>query len=138
MGMGLAAEEGISETNDSDVISLTIPSAFRFVRLVRIAVASIARRRGLSVRAIDDLRLAVEEAFSLLVGESEHEGSVEVTFEVDNHALLVAMVARISDGPIPADPEALMAFEVVITDLVDRFEADPERGVVQFAKTLTN
>ena len=137
VGMDLATEES-SETNDVDVISLTVPAAIRFVRLVRIAVASIARRRGLSIRAIDDLRLGVEEAFSLLLGENDQAGSIDVTFEVDGHELVIVMVARIASGPVPANPEALMAFEVVITDLVDRFEADPERGVVQFSKTLTN
>ena len=104
--MDLATEES-SETNDVDVISLTVPAAIRFVRLVRIAVASIARRRGLSIRAIDDLRLGVEEAFSLLLGENDQAGSIDVTFEVDGHELVVVMVARIANGPVPADPEAV-------------------------------
>ena len=108
----------------------------RFVRLARIAVASIARRRGLSIRAIDDLRLAVEEAFSLLLGEEDRVGSVEVTFEVDPHELLVAMAQRLPDGAIEASEEAVLAFEIVVADLVDRFEANPEHGVVQFSKFL--
>lgn len=134
--MGFATEQTTSDVGDSDVISLTIPAATHFVRLARIAVASIARRRGLSVRAIDDLRLAVDEAFSLLLGEEDHEGSVDVTFEVDNHELLVAMVARTADGPVVPTAESVLAFEVVISDLADRFTADPERGVVQFSKLL--
>ena len=48
------------ETTGPDVISMTIPASPKFVRLVRIGAASIGRRRGLSVRAIDDLRLAVD------------------------------------------------------------------------------
>ena len=132
----MATDQSEGATSDADVISLTIPAAMRFVRLARIAVASIARRRGLSIRGIDDLRLAVEEAFSLLVGEEDRAGSVEVTFEVDRHELLVAMVQRIPDGPVKASEEAILAFEVVIADLVDRFEANPEHGVVQFSKLL--
>jgi serine/threonine-protein kinase RsbW len=122
---------------DADVISLTIPSAMRFVRLVRIAVASIGRRNGLSVRAIDDLRLAVDEAFSLLLRDSDHRGSIDVTFEVDAHELLVSIVQRLDDGPVESHEDDLVRFDVVISDLVDRFEADAKVGVVQFSKRLS-
>ncbi len=122
------------ESVNADVISLTIPAAMRFVRLVRIAVASIGRRKGLSVRAIDDLRLAVDEAFSLLLGDRDHPGTVDVTFEVDEYEVLVSIVQRLDDGPYESDPEDLPRFDVVISDLIDRFEADPKIGVVQFSK----
>ena len=134
--MSLAPEKSETEVGDADVISLTVPAAMRFVRLVRIAVASIARRRGLSVRAIDDLRLAVDESFSVLLLDGDHQGSVDVTFEVDSHELAVVMVQRIPDGPLEASEEAVLAFEVVIADLVDRFEADPTVGAIQFSKRL--
>ncbi|MDW3176648.1 MAG: ATP-binding protein [Acidimicrobiia bacterium] len=132
--MAAAVEPDRMESVNADVISLTIPAAMRFVRLVRIAVASIGRRKGLSVRAIDDLRLAVDEAFSLLLGDRDHVGTVEVTFEVDEHELLVSIVQRLDDGPYESDPEDLPRFDVVISDLIDRFEADPKIGVVQFSK----
>lgn len=133
-GVTATVESQSAEVVDADVISLTIPAAMRFVRLVRIAVASIGRRRGLSVRAIDDMRLAVDEAFSLLLRDGDHPGAVEVTFEVDEHDLLVSIVQRLDDGPLDSVPEDVVRFEVVIGDLVDRFEADAKVGVVQFSK----
>lgn len=123
-----------AELVDADVISLTIPAALRFVRLVRIGIASISRRRGLSVRAIDDLRLAVDESFALLLHDSDHSGAVDITFEVDPHELVVRIAQRLDNGPIEASPEDLLRFEVVIADLVDRFVADADAGVVQFSK----
>jgi len=131
-----AVEPEVADAVESDVISLTIPAALRFVRLARIAVASIGRRKGLSVRAIDDLRLAVDETFFLLTGDKDHLGDVEITFQVDGHELLVNVVQRLVDGPYPSSPEDLVRFDVVIDDLVDRFEADPKTGVVQFSKRL--
>jgi len=86
------------EFADTDVISLTIPSAMRFVRLARIGAASIARRKGLSVRAIDDLRLAIDETFSLLLHDEDHAGSVDVTFEVDSFELVVLVMQRLKGG----------------------------------------
>ena len=108
----------------------------KFVRLARIGVASIARRKGLSVRAIDDLRLAVDETFSLLLQDGDHGGSVDVTFEVDAHELVVVVVQRMTNGALTSNAGAIVRFEIVIADLVDRFEADPEAGVVQFSKLL--
>lgn len=124
------------EFAETDVISLTIPAAMRFARLARIGAASIARRRGLSVRAIDDLRLAIDETFSLLLRDADHAGSVDVTYEVDSYELVVLVTQRLTDGPLETNAEDLIRFEIVIEDLVDRYEADPEAGVVQFRKTL--
>lgn len=121
---------------DTDVISLTIPGSVRFVRLARIGVASLARRKGLSVRSIDDLRLAIDETFSLLLGDADHDGAVDVTFEVDAYELTVLVSQRLSDGPVVVGDEAQARFDVVIPDLVDRVEVDTTRGVVQFSKQI--
>ena len=128
-----AAESTATEPAETDVISLTIPAAMRFVRLVRIGASSIARRKGLPVRAIDALRLAVDESFGLLLNEGDHDGSIEVTFEVDDHELIVLAQQRISDGPVPVAEEDLVRFNVLMADLVARFDADPATGVVQFS-----
>lgn len=135
--MTATVEPEHAEVVDADVISLTVPSAMRFVRLVRIAVASIGRRNGLSVRSIDDMRLAVDEAFSLLLRDVDHAGAVDITFEVDQAELLVSIVQRLDGGPLEPVPADVVRFDVVITDLVDRFEADAKVGVVQFSKRLT-
>jgi len=134
--MTTSVEATTSESAEPDVIGLTIPASVRFVRLARIAVASLARRKGVSVRTIDDLRLAVDESFALLLREEDRPGSVDITFEVDDHELSVVITQRLVDGPIEPNPEDLVRFEVVIEDLVDRFVADPELGVVQFSKLI--
>ena len=134
--MTTSVEVTTSEITEPDVIGLTIPGSVRFVRLARIAVASLARRKGMSVRTIDDLRLAVDESFALLLREEDRPGTVDVTFEVDDHELAVVIVQRFTDGPLGPNDEDLVRFEVVIEDLVDRFEADTENGVVQFSKLI--
>lgn len=134
--MTATTEAPQSGTAEADVISLTIPAALRFVRLARIAVASLARRKGMSVRTIDDLRLAMDESFALLLRDEDHAGSIDVTFEVDDHELVVVLAQRLSEGSITPSAEDLVRCEVVVADLVDRFEADAEAGVVQFSKLL--
>jgi len=134
--MNASTEVTEDDTAVADVISLTIPSSVRFVRLARIGVASLARRKGMSVRSIDDLRLAMDETFSLLLHDEDHPGSVDVTFEIDEHELAVLVTQRLNDGPITVDVDSHTRFDVVIADLVDRFEVDADRGVVQFSKLL--
>ena len=134
--MALAVDAPGSGEAETDVISLTIPASMRFVRLVRIGAASLARRKGLSVRAIDDLRLAIDETFSLLLNDEDHSGSVDVTFEVDDRELLVSASQRLDAGARTATLEEVVRFEVVVADLVDRFDANPEAGVVQFTKLI--
>ena len=134
--MGKPTEAIEREGADTDVISLTIPSATRFVRLARIGVASLARRKGMSVRSIDDLRLAVDETFALLLGDVDRPGAVDVTFEVDDHELAVIVVARLADGPPVISEDDRTRFDVLLEDLVDRFDVDDDRGAVQFSKLL--
>gem|GEM_PF-1412434 len=134
--MSASTETVAQNPAETDVISLTLPGAVRFVRLARIGVASLARRKGMSVRSIDDLRLAMDETFLLLLGEQDHAGSVDVTFEVDEHELAVLVVQRLTNGPVLVSDEERVRFDVVLTDLVDRVEADVELGVVQFSKLL--
>ncbi len=132
--MGSDTATDTIDVSDVDVISLTVPAAERFVRLVRIGAASLARRRGFSVRAIDDLRVAVDEAFVLLLGETDHDGAVDISFEVDDHELSITITQRFDDGMISVPTDAIVRFDTAITEIVDRYEADPERGVIQFTK----
>ncbi len=134
--MGKPDEAIERDGGDTDVISLTIPSATRFVRLARIGVASLARRKGMSVRSIDDLRLAIDETFALLLGDVDRVGAVDVTFEIDDHEVAVIVVARLEDGPPQIVEEDRTRFDVVLEDLVDRVDVDDERGAVQFSKLL--
>jgi hypothetical protein len=46
----------------SDAITVTVPARAEFLHLIRSVVASVAARRDLSIDAIEDLRLAVDEA----------------------------------------------------------------------------
>ncbi len=50
-----------------DVIELTFPASSSYVRLSRLAAAALAAELGFDVEAVDDLRIAVDEAVTLLV-----------------------------------------------------------------------
>ena len=62
---------------DGDRVVLTVPAHGEFARTVRIAAAELATRAGMDLDGIDDVRLAVEEAF---VFASERLIGDELTF----------------------------------------------------------
>jgi serine/threonine-protein kinase RsbW len=65
----------------SDRIELAIPAQPEFLRLVRLASADVGSRAGLDFEEIDDLKIAVSEACSLLLGG---DAAVRLEFEFDD------------------------------------------------------
>ncbi len=55
----------------AELIELTFPASSRFVRLSRMAVATVAAELNFDVEAVDDVRIAVDELVSLLVQQAE-------------------------------------------------------------------
>lgn len=67
--------------SDGDRVVLTVPSKGEYARTVRLAAAELASRAGMDIDGVDDIRLAVEEAF---VFGSEHAegGTLEFAFTI--------------------------------------------------------
>jgi serine/threonine-protein kinase RsbW len=63
----------------SDRIVLSTPARGEFARTARMTAAELASRMGMSIDDIDDVRIAVEEAFALASAHSTGE-SAQVTF----------------------------------------------------------
>jgi serine/threonine-protein kinase RsbW len=73
------------------------------VALLRAFAASIAIRLDFDVDAIDDFRMAVDEACSLLVGVADPGGSLYCTFQPGSDAVTVQVAV---DAPSPVPPSA--------------------------------
>jgi serine/threonine-protein kinase RsbW len=63
--------------SDGDRVVLTVPSKGEYARTVRLAASELATRAGMDIDAVDDVRLAVDEAF---VFASEHLAGPELEF----------------------------------------------------------
>ena len=69
--------------NDAeDEIRLTAPASPAFAHLARLTVAGLANRAGFSYDEVEDLRIAVGEACTLLIGPEPRKGSVELSFRL--------------------------------------------------------
>jgi hypothetical protein len=65
---------------DADKVVLTVPVRSEFARTVRMVAAELATRADMDLDSVEDVRLAVEEAF---VFASERAAAPELTFTFD-------------------------------------------------------
>jgi hypothetical protein len=114
---------------ESRLIRLSVPAESRFVRLARLMAAAVGSDTGFDVEGVEDLRIAVNELFALLIEEAEDStASVELIFTIDATGVEVEGVRR--DAEPIAGPEelALEILEVV----VDEHSFDTEDGARRF------
>lgn len=69
--------------SEHDRVVLTVPARSEYARTARLAAAELAARIGMSVDGVDDVKMAVEEAFVYVTDRSVGE-SVTFDFTVDD------------------------------------------------------
>lgn len=96
------------------LIELAVPANPDYVGLIRSAAAHTAAHADLTLEAIDDLRLAVDEAFAVLIAHQPDTGRVAVTFHIHADSLKIEMT-----GPAGSpDPDRNSFAWTVLTALV--------------------
>lgn len=118
---------------DSDQVNLSIPARPRFGQLVRVAGANIGVRLGWSIIDIDQLRDAIDESTSTLVGPVPQKGNLDATFEIDGDALKVTLQLTGDTEAVPG--ERVENFTAALEPLVDEVAIDAVAGEVRFTKS---
>lgn len=105
---------------DHDEIRLGLPAAPEYARIARLAVAGLATRLGFSYDEIEDLRIAVGEACSVLIGELP-VGRLEVVYRLGEDSLEVEAIAD-TDVAMRANGASLS--EQILSAVVDEHRID--------------
>lgn len=114
-----------------DEVVLTLPAAPEFVRLARLTCAGLATRIGMGYEEVEDLRIAVGEACSLLIS-TERTGNVVLTFRVEPEAVAVSIVGHFNGlGP---DPEEAELSDQILDAVVDEHSVDLDNDTVTLTK----
>jgi serine/threonine-protein kinase RsbW len=101
------------------LIELAVPADPDYVGLIKSAAAHIAAHADFTLEAIDDLRLAVDEAFAVLIAHQPETGRVAVTFHVHDDSLIIEMT-----GPAGSPKPDKNSFAwTVLTALVHEVKA---------------
>lgn len=122
-----------------DHVELDLPLTARYATTVRAVAASIASSAGLSVDDIDDLRLGVNEAISVLTDLDpdemvSDESRLHVRFTAADGEIAVAASRRGVSATAPA-PELDVLARRIMQAVVDEFDVD-DAGVVTLRKRL--
>ena len=107
-----------------DLITLVVPADTAYSRIARIAAAAIAVRRGFSFAEVHDLRLAMDEAMILLLGEQAHTGSIRISFRVDTDRVVVEAVTEY-DEATTLNPSAIDRFVTLVDGMLSSYEIEP-------------
>ena len=109
----------------SEEVRLSLPAVPEYARIVRLTAAGLASRLGFSYDEVEDLRIAVGEACSHLLGKNGHQGgSLAITYRLEADSITIEAVGDYPDGGDAAVP-ALS--EQILDAVVDSHELAPRR-----------
>jgi serine/threonine-protein kinase RsbW len=115
----------------TDEVRLSLPSSPEFLLLARVAASGLASRMGFTVDEVEDLRLAIDELCFALTGSPPPEGTVELSYRLEDAALHVEGVGHFNGGV--SLPLTLTDLSERIHDaLVDEHELRADDGVPRF------
>lgn len=119
----------------AELVELDVPLASRYALTVRAVAASLGAELGLSVDDIDDLRLGVNEAVSIL-GDVDHPGSarLHIRFEAGEEEITVRCSRHGIDVPV-ADGDIDVLARRILDAVVDAYSVD-ESGQISVVKRL--
>jgi hypothetical protein len=105
-----------------ELITLDLPLTARHASTVRVVAASLAADCGFSIDEIDDLRLGINEAVSIVTDiDASLEARLIVEFEVRDSTIAVAVRRSAVDGLDGAEPIDELARRILGV-VVDSFE----------------
>lgn len=108
-------------TVDDDHFELIVPLRTRYAATLRMIAASLGAEAGFTVDEIDDVRLALDEVFSILA--ERHVGErVRTSFRLDGNQLIATLA--LESGPVDAAPDELAAN--ILRSVVDNYEFTAE------------
>lgn len=118
-----------------DTVLITVPARAEFLHVVRTVVGSVAARNDLTIDAIEDLRIAVDEACAVLLPLADAGARLIARFDLEPGSLQVA-VSVPSDATEP--PSRNTFAWTVLTALAGDVEASVDDGRVTLTlrKTL--
>jgi serine/threonine-protein kinase RsbW len=114
----------VSSTGRPAEVHLSIPADSAYIAVPRSVVGNLAARNDFTVDAIDDLRIAVDEACALLLPQAA-DGVLEMVFAIDPPQLTVRTSAVVPSG---WKPDTTSFGWTVLTALVESVAAETVDG----------
>jgi serine/threonine-protein kinase RsbW len=123
----------VGNAREHDEIKLTVPATAANARIARIAGVGLATRLGFSPSEAEEVRMAVGEAWAILLGSRDHEGTVHLTFCTEEEGMVIEIQADVPRVRRTA-PDRTAVAERFLARVVDDLDVSPDRTVVRLHK----
>lgn len=119
---------------EQPAVDLTIPAAGEFLSVVRTAAAALGSTADFVIDDIEDLRIAVDEACSILLSRAIPGTDLTCAFYVRDGAVTIEASAHVLDQVAP--PRTGFAWTVLtsLTSAVDMTVHPPDRLVITMTR----
>jgi serine/threonine-protein kinase RsbW len=118
-------------------IRLTLPAVPEYARIVRLTAAGLASRLGFTYDEVEDLRIAVGEACSHLLGTDGRPGTLVVTYSLQPDGIVIEALGEFEDGS-EAAPGATDLSGQILNAVVDEHELESTRVRLVKRRTATS
>jgi hypothetical protein len=121
-GLGVAEPEEVHAVADEErnledglaEVRLGLPATPRFLRVARLAAASLVADLGVDLEGIEDLRVAIDELSAAVIADAPAGSTLELRFELGGGRLVVeGHVAGRWDSAFTLHPVATALLEIV-------------------------
>ncbi len=102
----------------AEQVQLIVPARGEYARIVRVMAAALGSRLDMSVDDIEDLRMAVEEAFVHAIDGADEQADVTFTFGISERSLDLSVCVGAASGPVDEDTERRASLSAFILDAV--------------------
>lgn len=114
----------------AEEVRLAMPANPEYLRLARVTAMGIASRLGFTFDEIEDLRIAIDELCFAIMGNRDHEGSVELRYLLQGDGIEVQGIGHFSDASgLPGLSELS---ELIVSAVAEEHEVDVTGGEPKF------
>lgn len=114
-----------------ETVRITIPASPAYLQVVRLVTSGLAARLKFTVEDIEDLKIAVDELSTYLIGSHGRQSSLEVRFDV--HADRIEISGRSGFSPEDKIRTSLTELSrMILKTVVDTAALDHQDGVQTF------
>lgn len=117
----------------SDRINLSLRAEPPYGHVAQVATGSLCERLRWKRKAVNDMRLAIDEATIMLLGPTPTKGRLNIELTADGKTLKITMHATGQRKVVPDD--RVERFHKIVSPLVDNAKLDAKTHTVSLQRT---
>lgn len=124
--------ERVAPAGVRDRVLITLPAAGAYLSVLRTATAGLASRLDFTLNDIEDLRIAVDEACALLLGDAAPGSDLRCAFELADGYISIDVTVAVTGGSLPSRDSFAWT---VLSALAGTVDATTDDGQVTISLT---